>query len=161
MHPNSSLPTDADRNAANAALIASLSPAELAAAQKRALLAQYGYVDDDPSSGAARDGAPPAGDSVRKRDEERAAAERRALIDAALREDGMKKGKRKKLREQQGRDPMAPNLNRAKVDAKAQMAREAARVQAQSKKERDKAALDKQRWVAAGDVCRACFHDRH
>ena len=44
-------------------------------------------------------------------------------------------------------DLMAPNLNRDKVAYKAQMEREAAKKSAQQKKERDKAALDKQRWA--------------
>jgi hypothetical protein len=162
-----------DRRAANKALIASLTPEELAAAQKRALLAQYGYVEDD--APPVRDGnGPPVGETARKREEEKAAAERRAMIDKALREDSMKKSKRKKLREREGHgeslrgfpvryvaedlqilvaaDLWAPNLNRAKVDAKAQMQREAARQQAQAKKDRDKAALEKQRWVAFGPV---------
>jgi hypothetical protein len=90
-----------DRRAANKALIASLTPEELAAAQKRALLAQYGYVEDD--APPVRDGnGPPVGETARKREEEKAASERRAMIDKALREDSMKKSKRKKLREREG-----------------------------------------------------------
>ena len=42
---------------------------------------------------------------------------------------------------------LAPNLNRDKVNYKAQMEREAAKKGAQDKRDRDKAALDKQRWV--------------
>ena len=42
-------------------------------------------------------------------------------------------------------DLLAPNLNRDKVQWKAQMEREAAKSAAQAKKDRDKAALDKQR----------------
>lgn len=51
---------------------------------------------------------------------------------------------------------MAPNLNKAKVQVKAQMARDSAKIEANSKKERDRAALEKQRWV----VWLRCFHSR-
>lgn len=44
-------------------------------------------------------------------------------------------------------DLMAPNLNKAKVQVKAQMARESAKTEANNKKERDRAALEKQRCV--------------
>lgn len=44
-------------------------------------------------------------------------------------------------------DLLAPNLNAAKVAYAAQMQREAARSQAKDKKERDRAALEKQRSV--------------
>lgn len=47
---------------------------------------------------------------------------------------------------------MAPNLNKAKVQVKAQMARESAKEAANNKKERDRAALEKQRWVALDAV---------
>lgn len=42
-------------------------------------------------------------------------------------------------------DLMAPNLNKEKVQVKAQMLRDAARNEAASVRARDKAALDKQR----------------
>lgn len=42
-------------------------------------------------------------------------------------------------------DLLAPNLNKEKMQYKAQMEREAQKSTAQMKKERDKAALDKQR----------------
>lgn len=44
-------------------------------------------------------------------------------------------------------DLMAPNLNKAKVQVKAQMARDSAKAEANNKKERDRAALEKQRCV--------------
>lgn len=44
-------------------------------------------------------------------------------------------------------DLLAPNLNRDKVAYKAQMEREAAKKDSQLKRDRDKAALDKQRCV--------------
>ena len=44
-------------------------------------------------------------------------------------------------------DLMAPNLNRDKVQYKAQLEREQAKRSAQAVKDRDKAALDKQRYV--------------
>lgn len=49
-------------------------------------------------------------------------------------------------------DLLAPNLNRDKMAYKAQMEREAARKDSQIRKDRDKAALDKQRCV------RGCVH---
>jgi hypothetical protein len=87
------------------ALIDSLTPQELAAAQKRALLAQYGYIEDENVAvSGSRDGdAPPVGESLRKREEEKIAADRRAMIDKAIKEDGMRKSKKKKLREKEGR----------------------------------------------------------
>jgi hypothetical protein len=52
---------------AQAALIASLTPEELAAAQRRALLAQYGYVDEDESRTSTLDEAGGArGETLRK-----------------------------------------------------------------------------------------------
>lgn len=44
-------------------------------------------------------------------------------------------------------DLMAPNLNRDKVQYKAQLERDTAKKAAQAVKDRDKAALDKQRCV--------------
>lgn len=40
---------------------------------------------------------------------------------------------------------MAPNLNKAKVQVKAQIARDSAKAEANFKKDRDRAALEKQR----------------
>ncbi len=53
-------------------------------------------------SGTRDSGAPPVGESLRKREEDKAAADRRALIDKAIKEDGMRKSKRKKLRDRAG-----------------------------------------------------------
>lgn len=150
------------------ALLDSLTPAELAAAQKRALLAQYGYVQEDGYDAGGESGM--GGSTLRKREEEKEAAERRALIDKAIREDGRRKRKSKRAKEQGKRvtgvhvragcadacdlrtarlttkvDLMAPNLNKAKVQVKAQMARDSAKMEANFKKERDRAALEKQR----------------
>ncbi|KAH8077861.1 hypothetical protein HD553DRAFT_166857 [Filobasidium floriforme] len=127
---------------AQTSLIASLSPEELAAAQRRALLAQYGYVEDenvvqDDTSGGAR------GETLRKREEEKEAKERRALIDAAIRGEAKRKKKSKRARETV--DLMAPNLNKEKVQVKAQMLRQIAKQESQSVQARDKAALEKQR----------------
>ncbi|GHJ87447.1 hypothetical protein NliqN6_3849 [Naganishia liquefaciens] len=122
------------------ALLDSLTPDELAAAQKRALLAQYGYVEEDGYEGGE---SGMGGSTLRKREEEKEAAERRALIDKAIREEGRRKRKSKRAKEQV--DLMAPNLNKAKVQAKAQMARDSAKMEANFKKERDRAALEKQR----------------
>lgn len=98
-----------------------------------------------------RDG-PLRGDTLKTTEEKKAAEERRALIEAALKIDGKKKkykkqqeGEPKSRRTLKTVDLMAPNLNRDKVQYKAQMEREAARKGAQERKDRDKAALDKQR----------------
>jgi hypothetical protein len=61
-------------------------------------LAQYGYVEDenvvqDDTSGGAR------GETLRKREEEKEAKERRALIDAAIRGEAKRKKKSKRARE--------------------------------------------------------------
>jgi hypothetical protein len=73
---------------AQTSLIASLSPEELAAAQRRALLAQYGYVEDEnvvqDDAGTAGAGSGMRGETLRKREEEKEAKERRALIDASV-----------------------------------------------------------------------------
>lgn len=90
---------------AQTTLIASLSPEELAAAQRRALLAHYGYVDDESLSGVNEDvssggaGSGMRGETLRKREEEKEAKERRALIDAAIRGEAKRKKKSKRARE--------------------------------------------------------------
>ena len=81
------------------ALLDSLTPEELAAAQKRALLAQYGYVEEDVYE-AGDSGM--GGSTLRMRAEDKEASDRRALIDKAIREEGRRKRKRKRAR-QQGR----------------------------------------------------------
>ncbi|KAJ9122532.1 hypothetical protein QFC22_001961 [Naganishia vaughanmartiniae] len=126
---------------ARKALLDSLTPEELAAAQKRALLAQYGYVEED-GYDAGNSGM--AGSTLRKREEEKEAADRRALIDKAIKEEGKRKRKGKRARQQV--DLMAPNLNKAKVQVKAQIARDSAKAEANFKKDRDRAALEKQRY---------------
>jgi hypothetical protein len=88
---------------AQTSLIASLSPEELAAAQRRALLAQYGYVEDEnvvqDDAGTAGAGSGMRGETLRKREEEKEAKERRALIDAAIRGEAKRKKKSKRARE--------------------------------------------------------------
>lgn len=81
------------------ALLDSLTPEELAAAQKRALLAQYGYVEEDVYE-AGDSGM--GGSTLRMRAEDKEASDRRALIDKAIREEGRRKRKSKRAR-QQGR----------------------------------------------------------
>ena len=139
-------------------ILSSLTPEELAAAQKAAILRQYAYVDqdDEPSSAQYGDGSSRLGALATK--EEKAAEERRKLIEQALKLDSKKKKYRK---QQEGRslpnlsrqlssavDLLAPNLNAAKVAYAAQMQREAARSQAKDKKDRDRAALEKQKRVS-------------
>lgn len=82
---------------ARKALLDSLTPEELAAAQKRALLAQYGYVEEE---GYDAGDSGMAGSTLRKREEEKEAADRRALIDKAIREEGKRKRKGKRAKEQ-------------------------------------------------------------
>ncbi|WVQ97457.1 hypothetical protein IAU59_004570 [Kwoniella sp. CBS 9459] len=130
-------------------ILSSLTPEELAAAQRQALLRQYAYVDADEEEINAlmggkttRDGnAPPKGLSAKESEEKKAAEERRRMVEDALRLDG----KKKKIRKQQEVDLLAPNLNREKVALRAQMEREAQKRDSQTRKDRDKAALDKQR----------------
>lgn len=74
-------------------VLSTLTPEELAAAQRQALLRQYGYVegsaeDEDRERG---DGAPPRGETARSAEEKKKAEERRGLIEAALKLDGKKK----------------------------------------------------------------------
>ncbi|KAK8866157.1 hypothetical protein IAR55_001308 [Kwoniella newhampshirensis] len=137
-------------------ILSTLTPEELASARKQALLRQYAYVDADPSDVAqllgastGRDShAPPKGAARGTESEEKKAAEeRRRLVAEALRLDSRKK----KYRKQQEVDLLAPNLNREKVAFAAQMEREAAKKGAQEKRDRDRAALEKQR----GDQAKA------
>ncbi|KAK1925704.1 hypothetical protein DB88DRAFT_484831 [Papiliotrema laurentii] len=123
-------------------ILSTLTPEELAAAQRQALIRQYGYIEGGPED-EWRDRAdgPPRGETARSAEEKKAAEERRAMIEAALKLDG----KKKKYKKQQEVDLMAPNLNRDKVAYKAQLEREAARKAAQDVRNRDKAALEKQR----------------
>jgi hypothetical protein len=94
--------------------------------------------------------------SAKEKEGEREKEERRKAIEEALRLDGKKKKHRKNKEGQLfllGRlvsaddvvDLLAPNLNKEKMLYKAQMEREVQKSTAQMKKERDKAALDKQR----------------
>lgn len=145
-------------------ILSTLTPEELAAAQRQALIRQYGYIEGGPED-EWRDRAdgPPRGETARSAEEKKAAEERRAMIEAALKLDGKKK---KYKKQQEGVltlfallsfvsplqnkpdiavDLMAPNLNRDKVAYKAQLEREAARKAAQDVRNRDKAALEKQR----------------
>lgn len=76
-------------------ILSSLTPEELAAAQKAAILRQYAYVDqdDDPSSAQYGDGSSRLGALATK--EEKAAEDRRKLIEQALKLDSKKKKYRK------------------------------------------------------------------
>ncbi|RSH79137.1 uncharacterized protein EHS24_001175 [Apiotrichum porosum] len=124
-----------------AAILASMTDEELKAARKAALLRQYAYVDGGPEL-QMRDGAPPKGMAALEAEEKRKADERRRLVEEALRLDG----KKKKHRKQEIDDPLEwQNLNKEKVAAASAMQRDAAKRGAQDKKERDRAALDKQR----------------
>jgi hypothetical protein len=133
-------------------------------AQKQALLRQYAYVDADPDelamAGLSLEGRDPnaPAKSAKEKEGEREKEERRKAIEEALRLDGKKK-KHRKNKEGQLIEPvlwvwaddvvdlLAPNLNKEKMLYKAQMERDAQKSTAQMKKERDKAALDKQRWA--------------
>lgn len=74
------------------ALLDSLTPEEKAAAQRRALLAEYGYVEDPSANAADLDG--PKGENLKKREEEKAKEERRLLIEKAIREEGRRRKKK-------------------------------------------------------------------
>jgi hypothetical protein len=138
-------------------ILDTLTPEELKAAQKAALLRQYAYVDTDSdelaglSIGEGRDPNAPARAGANK-GEDKEKEDRRRAIEEALRLDGKKK-KHKKNKEGESSigilltavDLLAPNLNKDKMLYKAQMEREAQKSTAQARKERDKAALDKQR----------------
>lgn len=151
-------------------ILASMTDEELKAARKAALLRQYAYVDGGPEL-QMRDGAPPKGMAALEAEEKRKADERRRLVEEALRLDGKKKKHRKQESEWgcgacgvwscsmwygTGKadtrlptpvdDPLEwQNLNKEKVAAASAMQRDAAKRGAQDKKERDRAALDKQR----------------
>ncbi|WRT64393.1 uncharacterized protein IL334_001325 [Kwoniella shivajii] len=129
-------------------ILSSLTEEELRAAQRKALLRQYAYVDASEDevkaaiAGNERDpNAPPKVGKANEGEEKKAAEERRRMVEEALRLDG----KKKKYRKQQEIDLLAPNLNREKVAFRAQMEKEAQKSAAQQRRDRDKAALDKQR----------------
>ncbi|KIR27937.1 hypothetical protein I309_03257 [Cryptococcus deuterogattii LA55] len=130
-------------------ILATLTPEELAAARRQALLRQYAYVDspDDapansPFGGEGRpEGAPPKGGKAAENEEKRKAEERRRLIEEALRKDSRKK----KHRKNDEVDLLAPNLNKEKATYVMAMQREAQKKASQEKKDRDRAALEKQR----------------
>ena len=79
-------------------VLASLTPEELEAVKRQALLREYGYIEgDDIDIPSGRDGhAPPRGETARTAQEKAAAEERRQLIEKALMLDGKKKKHRKK-----------------------------------------------------------------
>ncbi|EIW72370.1 hypothetical protein TREMEDRAFT_66851 [Tremella mesenterica DSM 1558] len=121
-------------------------PVDLAAAQRAALLRQYAYLEGDSDvEGDDRDPTAPARTGKATAEAKKAADEKRRLIEEALKLDG----KKKKYRKQQEVDLLAPNLNREKVAYRAQLEREAQKRDGQARKERDKAALEKQRSDAA------------
>lgn len=85
-------------------ILESMTPEEKAAAQKAALLRQYAYVDADPEdlamAGLSLDGrrdpnAPPPRSGAAGKADEKAAEERRKMIEDALKLDGKKKKHRK------------------------------------------------------------------
>lgn len=85
-------------------VLSTLTPEELAAAQKQALLRQYGYIEGGPEDeAAARGDAPPRGESAKAAAEKKAAEERKALIEAALKLDGKKKKYKKQQEGESGR----------------------------------------------------------
>lgn len=125
------------------AIMASLTEEELKAARKAALLRQYAYVEGGPDEMDRDANAPPRGQAQAESEAKKAAEERRKLVEAALMRDSRKKKKHRKVEID---DPLQwENLNREKVAMKAQMAREEAKRGAQEKKDRDRAALEKQR----------------
>lgn len=97
------MPIATSRQSKRTALLSSLTPEELALAQKRALLAQYGYVDD-PSAGDDGDNGDPAaavrGSTLRQREEEKIKEERRRMIDEAIRMEGRRRKKSKRSKEE-------------------------------------------------------------
>ncbi|WOO82360.1 uncharacterized protein LOC62_04G005854 [Vanrija pseudolonga] len=128
-----------------AAVLASMTEEELKAARKAALLRQYAYVEGGPEEDplARPGGAPPRGAAAQESEEKKKAEERRRLVEEALRLDGRKK---KYKKQQTITDPLQwENLNKDKVNAANQMAREAAKKTANDKKDRDRLALEKQR----------------
>lgn len=125
------------------AIMASLTEEELKAARKAALLRQYAYVEGGPEETDRDANAPPRGQAQAESEAKKAAEERRKLVEAALMRDSRKKKKHRKVEID---DPLQwENLNREKVAMKAQMARDEAKRSAQEKKDRDRAALEKQR----------------
>lgn len=140
----------------HAAILASATEEELAAARKAALLRQYAYVEGGPEFQDRNDGAPPRGATAAEAEAKRKADERRRLIAEALRVDGMRKKNRKKhavcgfSTERRGLttvdDPLEwQNLNKEKVHVATTLQREAAKASAMEKKNRDRLALEKQR----------------
>lgn len=125
------------------AIMASLTEEELKAARKAALLRQYAYVEGGPDEADRGADGPPRGSTQADGEAKRAAEERRRLVEAALVRDSRKKKKNRKVEID---DPLQwENLNREKVALKAQLARDEAKRNAQDKKDRDRAALEKQR----------------
>ncbi|ORY29369.1 hypothetical protein BCR39DRAFT_565179 [Naematelia encephala] len=133
-----------ERTSKPADILASLTPEELAAAQRQALLRQYAYVEGSAEEEEERRlgaGAPPRGDSVKRTEEEKAAEERRRLVEAAIRLDSKKK-KHKKAKQV---DLLAPNLNKDKAIYLTQIQRDAQKKASAERRDRDKAALEKQK----------------
>lgn len=96
-------------------MLDSLTPEEKAAAQRRALLAQYGYVEDSSVVVAGAEGTGGEGikgESLRKREEDKAKDERRALIEKAIKEEGRRK---KKRQQREGRRILSTLLKPSKV----------------------------------------------
>jgi hypothetical protein len=106
------------------------------------------YIDD----GARPQGAPPKGTVAGEAEAKKLAEEKRLQVLEALKLDGKKK---KHKQQQEGAchpissdivvDLLAPNLNRDKVNMRVQMEREAQRKASQTVRDRDKAALEKQK----------------
>lgn len=82
----------------HAAVLASLTDEEIAAARKATLLRQYAYVEGGPEEDPlARKEGPPRGGAKEEAEAKKAAEERRRLVEEALRLDGKKKKVRKAL----------------------------------------------------------------
>lgn len=79
-----------------AAVLASLTDEEIAAARKAALIRQYAYVEGGPEEDPLRKDGPPRASGKEEAEAKRAAEERRRLVEEALRLDGKKKKYRKK-----------------------------------------------------------------
>lgn len=84
-------------------ILSTLTPEEIEAARRQAILRQYAYVEGRPEDEAAtRDkNAPPKADTAKTAAEKKAAEERRSMIEAALKLDG----KKKKYKKQQEGEP--------------------------------------------------------
>ncbi|WVN89166.1 uncharacterized protein L203_104382 [Cryptococcus depauperatus CBS 7841] len=126
-------------------ILATLTSEELAAVKRQTLLRQYGYVDADENElnslfVVSRGDAPPRGSKKVEDEKKHQAEERKKLIEEALKRDG--KRKQKKNEEV---DLLAPNLNKEKAHHVMAMQREAQKMASQQKKDRDRAALEKQR----------------